>query len=268
MPSTIDRDTVERRLRELMADAGFEKYKDLAESLEIRQSTLSLHIKKLVEFGAFDNDFFERLAVKLALPESALRAEMFDVTPRMYEDEILDFIDSLHSGDQYYYITSQRPIEFRSQSFRDILVDKMGAGVLFNYVFPDLTDNYMLKKYSQFENSTPRETMCLPDDFIEFMAKYMRHVNVPAIESKLCAWKCKDPFICNPLFNVMLLQRREASGRFRYTAYVDYTQANQSRSTEERRWFMLTDGDAELILQGVRDKERTTPIQWDEYHVD
>jgi len=215
-------------LQTLLKRHGINKWKDLAEIIGIKPSTVSRNIGRLSISKDFNSGFGKNLKEKIGLTKEEINVllEQFNSTKEKfinlekryrnrfeehvtkYRSEIYEIFDSLKEGDTYTLITSRIPNECFDTQFFDELRASIDRGVKFSYIYPDPE---ISKKFKQFDNYWPyrsHEYRGLGMDLSRLIEKLEKFYSSETIESLIRLKKVDhDPFLFHPFFRFILINK-------------------------------------------------------------
>ena len=227
-------------IKSIMKVKGIDRLQDLAHKLDIKPSTLTNNLKYLAKHENYDSTFARKVYEVLGIDEQTLKSTLGDhSTPlntshlklldskanafrplhNSYHQEIFDLLTNLSKGDTYTLVTTDFPIEFKDESFRNTILQCLKAGVVFRYVFPNPKNKeleaflnkywsgffphwkYLGEQHAEFIEHIKQE-VAEDDDF-----KEIPDFSMEGLEDQLRYYLCDDPLLMHPMFKFMLLDK-------------------------------------------------------------
>lgn len=198
------------RIKALMHSKGFDTINDLAEKMEMLPNTLTSSLRYMTRNDSYETSFSDKLCSTLGIDKEPFlkliteevrtgadssialleeKGRAFSKIANSYQKEISSLIDQLEKGDTYTLITTENPWEFKDIEIRDLILDRIKAGVKFRYVYPKPSEQ-IKKHFDNFENNIEWEGL-------EFMhKKYTHKMQRLALDDN--KFRAVDSFIASP----------------------------------------------------------------------
>lgn len=227
-------------IKSIMKVKGIDRLQDLAARLDIKPSTLTNNLKYLAKHENYESTFARKVYEVLSIDEQQLKnalndhntpfntshlklldnkANAFRPLHNSYHQEIFDLLTNLSKGDTYTLVTTDFPIEFKDESFRNTILQCLKAGVVFRYVFPNPKNKELEGFLNQYWSGFFPHWKYLGEQHAEFIQHIKQEVaedddfkeipgfSIKGLEAQLKYYYSDDPLLMHPMFKFMLLDK-------------------------------------------------------------
>jgi|GEM_PF-2771595 len=274
------------RIKALMHSKGFDTFNELADKMDMLPNTLTSSLRYMTKNDSYQTVFSDKLCSALDVEKNIFlktitqelrtgadssialleeKGRVFSKIANSYQKEISSLIAQLEKGDTYTLITTENPWEFKDIEIRDLILDRIKAGVKFRYVYPKPSEQIKIH-FDKFENNIEWEALefmhnkytqkmqriALDDNQFRGIDAFVAHPE-SYIKEHLDYRLVEDIVLTHPMFKFMLLKTQYYGEvkKFAFSEAIFAESYREMNNDSNSFWYPLPNNESLILFKSV-----------------